>query len=646
VKAFIVLATLLLVTVSDSFAGTFDFNIESVARTERGWRVVTRGACFEIEEGIVKCDQRIAAQRHVAVVRVGELKGALTQTKSSDPYKCRLVSSNGKLCLTITGDSVLQVSGARELVLTGVRGFDPEFRQSVEASAVFADDRGGVGAYAAKGERIHVTGLLGGRWQVKYPLLVGRDVLISVFPPRQFDWNRAREDVLVHFFPKFLPYEQRKSSGFTIMSERPLPTDSELAEWRTVGNILVLHLEVWHGFGVSNIKPLDPDRFAAVMRRAHELGYKVLLYTSPYYYLNPNIDDFEAEMRHILSYGADGLYWDGTYLGVEKAWDIARRARRLLGDKLLYVHCTSTPFSQPRMFCPFVDTYADWILRGEVFGKDFMDPLYFRYLVSGYNLSNAIGTLCYETRRIDRESIQLALESNARIPYWPGSQTADNNTDYFLHPEERELYMNVYCPAVSKLVNEKSYARLEAVSRKRRAEFLPKWRKEQKKRLLALRGYLSRRKCKMAALAKANMAAFRPVTASDVAWTESGLHGLGPVPQYAIDGDPNTHWAADFAPQWLEVDLGKTRTIGRVVVLHFFQDKRFYHYDIQLSNDQLNWRTVVSKTTDSPVTPTGDTYVFAPTKARYVRVLMKHNSANVGLHISELQVFAPGGAAR
>ena len=46
------------------------------------------------------------------------------------------------------------------------------------------------------------------------------------------------------------------------------------------------------------------------------------------------------------------------------------------------------------VYCPFIDTYADYILRGE-HPADFEDDAYLRYVLAGYNTSNAIGMVCH-----------------------------------------------------------------------------------------------------------------------------------------------------------------------------------------------------------------------------------------------------------
>jgi len=45
------------------------------------------------------------------------------------------------------------------------------------------------------------------------------------------------------------------------------------------------------------------------------------------------------------------------------------------------------------MWCPFLDTYADFVLRGEGYPAKGPDAPYVRYVAAGYRTSNAIGMM-------------------------------------------------------------------------------------------------------------------------------------------------------------------------------------------------------------------------------------------------------------
>ncbi len=604
------------------------FNGVAVHRTPGTIRVVTKGAEFHISGNQLRCLQTINLRRCVAVVK---LPCQATNTWTVQPHQgsdtCSLASRSG-ISLVITGDSVLRVSGASSLVVSSSPGFDTQFRERAEASVIFADEQGGAGVYGPKGARMQVSGQDSGPWRVDYsqlktdPYLTSSDVMISVFPPRPFDWQQASQNRLVHHFPNWI-------SGTTCQSDQPYPTDEELVKWRKIGNVLVLHAEAWSSFGSVNIQPADPVRFKEVLQKTHQLGWKVLIYTSPFYY-HGNLKAFEAEMAHIMSFGVDGMYWDYTAIGVEQAWQIAKAARRLLGDRRLYIHLTQTPFMNKRMIVPFVDTYADFVLRGENMSWAEIDPAYLRYAVSSYNMGNSIGTLCYDTCRVSPEIVRAAVGVNARLAYWVGSQhNTDNGKDYFLTPTESQVYIHDYMPQAANL----TAAKLKPMKSEIQAYYATRSKMRQKlHRDLATAAVRAGR--------MQNLAAFKPVSASDISGNGAGAHGLGPVPEYVTDGQTSTYWAADLGPQWVEVDLQKDQPINRIVVRNYFcGDGRYYRYRVVVSRDHVNWRQVAFKNDTAPSTADGDSVDFPQVNARYVRVIMLSNSANPGLHLSELEVY-------
>jgi glucosylceramidase len=85
-----------------------------------------------------------------------------------------------------------------------------------------------------------------------------------------------------------------------------------------------------------------------------------------------------------------------------------------------------------------------------------------------------------------------------------------------------------------------------------------------------------------------NKALNRPVTCS-------------PNPQFpcaeAVDGNTGTRWASaqQIDPQWIRVDLGSTQSISRVVLR--WEAAYGKSYQIQTSNDDVNWTTIYSTTT-------------------------------------------------
>jgi len=97
----------------------------------------------------------------------------------------------------------------------------------------------------------------------------------------------------------------------------------------------------------------------------------------------------------------------------------------------------------------------------------------------------------------------------------------------------------------------------------------------------------------------------------------------------------------------LTLDLGKREQIGRIRVTPYWDGRRFYRYRVESSIDGKAWELTVDASKNSkPATAEGVTHSFKPRDARYVRVVMLHNSANPGLHIVELEIYAPVAAAQ
>lgn len=616
----------------------FDMRVEDCRPYSGGWRVTTTGAVFHLDAAAdrVVCEQRIAASRTIAQVSLPPTLLAGLRLASQDESRAGFETDRG-LRLAIHCDSVLELTAPHPATAQADGTFTPEYLVSFPGAALALDESGGIGVYSlAPGAPRAPVSREAGRFRIACSLAAHEAFLLCVCPPRAYNWEQHRAERIVHHFPREL------SPG---LSDRPLPTDEELMEWRKFGNVLVLHLEFWDGFGVQHIKPRDPVRFRQVVDLAHKLGYLVLPYSSTYYYgpaRKPDgtwredaVDRYMAEAAWLLEeYGVDGLYWDGVFDDVTKAWDCARRMRALLGSRRLYVHCTTTPLPWPDVYCPFVDTWADYLLRGEGYGEVRVDPIYLRYMASGYNISNAIGELCYDTCRVDRPMFDRALEAMVRVPFWPGLQVHSGHA-YFLYPQERELFRNYYLPAADGIRGRADAERLAGAGRAARVAA----REAVAQRQAAFDAYLGERRAALAGQAGNNLAAFRPCTCSYYCSRPEGPHGIGYPTEYATDLNPDTYWAADFPPQWLAVDLGQVQAISAVRVTNYFGDSRHYHYRVEVSTDGEKWREVAAKLDDQLATAEGDLHRFDPCPARYVRVEMLYNSSNYGQHIAELAVY-------
>lgn len=123
---------------------------------------------------------------------------------------------------------------------------------------------------------------------------------------------------------------------------------------------------------------------------------------------------------------------------------------------------------------------------------------------------------------------------------------------------------------------------------------------------------------------------------------------LDPADWKAVDGNPQTFWCSKQRSgagdtDWAYVDLGKTETVAKVVVLQATSTLGVGPYScgqatdaqIQVSTDKITWTTVATKTGDTSALKT---FAFTPTQARYVR-FNATKIAGRNLSIREFEVW-------
>ena len=110
----------------------------------------------------------------------------------------------------------------------------------------------------------------------------------------------------------------------------------------------------------------------------------------------------------------------------------------------------------------------------------------------------------------------------------------------------------------------------------------------------------------------------------------------------ATDGDRSTRWcaAASGADQWLQIDLGETRSIGSLA-LEFEREEKLYGYEIKVSDDASTWQTIVTKPTSRQPRWGGPKRIFHATDAqgRYVRIEFQQTRENAWASVCEFAVY-------
>ena len=149
-----------------------------------------------------------------------------------------------------------------------------------------------------------------------------------------------------------------------------------------------------------------------------------------------------------------------------------------------------------------------------------------------------------------------------------------------------------------------------------------------------------------------NLARNKPVTSSDKTPIVGELN-------YVTDGDKDGDegYEVELAPgvQWIQIDLGSTADLYAVSLWHFHRQKRAYRsVVVQVSNDaefKKDVTTVFNNDYENKAGfGTGKNKVYIETnrgklipinaiKGRYVRLYSAGNTANVGNHYVEVEVF-------
>ena len=132
----------------------------------------------------------------------------------------------------------------------------------------------------------------------------------------------------------------------------------------------------------------------------------------------------------------------------------------------------------------------------------------------------------------------------------------------------------------------------------------------------------------------------KPATCSHALWTYPAR-----LANDGVTGNTDSFWATDVIQHkaqaaWWQVDLQAATTVGRVVVVGYYGDRRHYGFTVATSLDGKVWTMVANhRDNKAPSTAKGYTCRFSPRKVRYIRVTQTHNSANSGRHLVEVMAY-------
>lgn len=111
------------------------------------------------------------------------------------------------------------------------------------------------------------------------------------------------------------------------------------------------------------------------------------------------------------------------------------------------------------------------------------------------------------------------------------------------------------------------------------------------------------------------------------------------VPAFAVDGNARTRWSSDYTAanpdtQWLQLDLGGQRRIGKVTLN--WETASAKEYTVELSVEGTSWTTVASTTAG---TGGVENVSFSPVIARYVRLNFTKRNTSAGFSLWEVGVY-------
>ncbi|HEX2971737.1 MAG TPA: discoidin domain-containing protein [Tepidisphaeraceae bacterium] len=132
-------------------------------------------------------------------------------------------------------------------------------------------------------------------------------------------------------------------------------------------------------------------------------------------------------------------------------------------------------------------------------------------------------------------------------------------------------------------------------------------------------------------VARVGLSVGKPVSAS----SNLTKDGQSYPAHYAVDDNPQTRWSSEFSdPQSLTVDLGTSQTISRVVLN--WETAAAKAYSIDVSTDGQTWKSVHTTTAGQGG---AETIRFAPTPARWVRLLCTQRTTPFGYSLWDLKIF-------
>ncbi|WP_020616385.1 discoidin domain-containing protein [Paenibacillus daejeonensis] len=122
----------------------------------------------------------------------------------------------------------------------------------------------------------------------------------------------------------------------------------------------------------------------------------------------------------------------------------------------------------------------------------------------------------------------------------------------------------------------------------------------------------------------------------------ASIEGTFP-PSHTIDNDLGTFFSADGIGQWVQYDLGETRSVDGVSLAWYLGNTRAFSFEVQGSQDGDVWTSLTTGTSSGTTVELED-YTFTETDARYIRIVGQGNTTNNWMSITEARIIVDGEA--
>ena len=369
----------------------FKMAVENVIQADQVFEITTTGAVYRLDalSGTLACHQRGESTRLVSTFYFKNPLGKLA-IKQKNADICVLQGES--ISVGFHGDSLILIATNEPLHFRVKSSIGAKHFRYTDQHLLAIDDIGGFCIMPYNRQKYYTTGSqlikipegteIEG-WQAGFNIGARDMVGIAVFPPKKFEWKR--------------------SFDLRIVMTINLPSPDALRAYSEHATVLSLFTGIYNGNPEERYHApymvRNAEKLHQTIRQAHNLGMKVILYRHPMSYLwdGWDVDSAIADMKNFQAeFGFDGWYLDGLFFNRPwlDSWRFIRMLRNEVGDGVIYTHCTRNPPLQSiELYCPFIDAYSDFLLRGE--GQDIFGPgdPYLRYVVGTYGISNSFATL-------------------------------------------------------------------------------------------------------------------------------------------------------------------------------------------------------------------------------------------------------------